>query len=166
MRDVMRRAQWLAGVVWVLSWFELYLEIYRHHHLTPSFHFNPPLSSSGSSVQARPGDWLLAVLSCSALAPPLFALSLIWRRLQRGRSSGLAPARIDARFPMARVAMTSGIMLSVLGTVNQLIRRPPIQVDLTLRTGNGGFIVLGAALAMAGLMFGHHRTIRALKQPE
>lgn len=35
--------------------------------------------------------------------------------------------------------------------LNQLIRRPPLTVDLTLRTGNGGFVVLGAALAAAGL---------------
>jgi hypothetical protein len=50
-----------------------------------------------------------------------------------------------------------GVMLFVLGTVNQLIRRPPIVVDLTLQTGNGGFIVLGAVLAFVGV------TLRRLK---
>jgi hypothetical protein len=38
-----------------------------------------------------------------------------------------------------------------VGVINQLVRRPPIEVDLTLRAGNGGFVVLGAAMVFVAL---------------
>jgi hypothetical protein len=45
-----------------------------------------------------------------------------------------------------------GLVLCAAGAINQAIRRPPIVVDLTLRTGNGGFVVLGVVLTAVGLM--------------
>ena len=38
-----------------------------------------------------------------------------------------------------------------LGTLNQLIWRPAFTVDLTLRRGNGGFILLGLCCVVASL---------------
>ena len=39
----------------------------------------------------------------------------------------------------------------VLGVLNQIIRQPLIVVDLTMREGNGGFVVLGTALFSVGV---------------
>jgi hypothetical protein len=104
------------GVVWVFGWFELYLEIYRHHHVTWPFLLNPQAWwAAAASGPSRPGGWLLTVLTCSALTPPLFG----------------------ARF---------------LVGLNQLIRRPPMELDLTLQRGNGGFFVLGGAPVVVGLV--------------
>ena len=53
-----------------------------------------------------------------------------------------------------------GIVLGVLGGINQAVRHSPFVVDLTLQRGNGGFIVLGVMLAVTGGL------LRAWKQHE
>jgi hypothetical protein len=45
-----------------------------------------------------------------------------------------------------------GLAFAALGAINQLIRHPPVSVDLTLRNGNGEFVVLGLTLAIAGVV--------------
>jgi hypothetical protein len=57
-------------------------------------------------------------------------------------------------------------VLCVLGTINQLIGHAPVDVDLTLRKGNGGFITLGAALALAGVMLARRNTSTKPRQSE
>jgi hypothetical protein len=52
------------------------------------------------------------------------------------------------------VAGVVGLGLCVVSALNQALRRPPLTVDLTLRTGNGGFIVLGAVLGAGALIAG------------
>ena len=153
MRDAIQEARWFVGVVWFLSWFELYLEIYRHHHVRPS-DFLSPLSwwVSGASGRSRPGGWLLADLACSVLAPTLFVFLLLWSRLLRGRPGHSSAAFSEAPFPIALAAMVIGSVLCVLATINQLIRRSPIDLDFTLRKGNFGFIVLGVTLVLVGLL--------------
>jgi hypothetical protein len=160
MRLTIRDARWFAGAIWFLSWFELYLEIYRHHHVTLFFLPSPPLSAS--TVGSHPGAWLRTVLVCSALAPPLFASLLLWARLRQARDAS-APRRLGRPFPTAMAAMLFGCTLLVLGTLNQVIRRPPIDVDLTLRTGNGGFIVLGLAFAVTGMLLARRTNRQAFR---
>jgi hypothetical protein len=149
MRHVIRNARWLVAVVWILSWFELYLEIYRYHHVAPSLLLKPASWYTGS-MHSRPGGWLRAVLTCSALAPPLYVFLLLGGRFQRRYGNDSRRARPDMPFPVARAAMAFGFMLCALGTINQLVRNPPMDVDLTMRKGNGGFIVIGLAVASVG----------------
>ena len=148
MQRALRRAEWVAGVAWALSWFELYLEIYRYRHVAPprALEFLAPPLAVGAGAQA--GGWLRTVLACSALAPGLFVVLAVWRRARR---SAARPATPEPRFPLARAAGSFGLLLCATGALNQVIRRPPLAVDLTLRTGNGGFVVLGTALAAAGV---------------
>ena len=144
MQDLIQKARWLIGVAWTLSWFQLYLEIYRYHHVTASLVRDLP-ASRGIGATARPGVWLLSVLACSALAPPLFAALLLWTRFRHEDSS-------DTPLPTPMTLTAFGILLCVLAAINQLIRHPPIDVDLTLRRGNGGFVILGVVLVFVGVM--------------
>ena len=149
---LMQKMRWLVAVAWCLSWFELYLEIYRYHHVSRSVLVNPASWFPGAGLQARPGGWLQAILVCSVLAPLLFAFLVFWSKLHRSRLGDSAATRVDASFPFGWAAAVFGLVLSVLGAVNQLIRRPPLNADLTLRKGNGGFIIVGMALLTAGLL--------------
>lgn len=152
MHDRLRKARWLVGVAWVMSWFELYLEIYRHHHVTRSLLLHPgSWWEAGQIGQPRPGGWLLTVLVSSALLPLLFLVLLASQFVWRRRATHVASTD-HAAFPFAVVSAVIGVALGGLATVNQLIRHPPIEVDLTLRAGNGGFIVLGAVLFISGTM--------------
>src|SRR5262249_47570822 len=45
-----------------VSWFFLYREIYVWHHVTPSFHLNPPPQRPGLPPP-RPGIFLISVIS-------------------------------------------------------------------------------------------------------
>ena len=74
----LRKAIRVSGILWILSWSALYLEIYRWHHLTPALHLSPPPPPPGTDIQARPGEFLIAVLGSSALAPAVFVVLLVW----------------------------------------------------------------------------------------
>lgn len=152
MHHAIRRAGWLVGVIWFLSWFELYLEVYRYHHVALPHIFGLPSPTLAVGAGAKPGGWLRSVMVCSALAPLLFVTVRLWRWWQRTRAGAAALAQPEPTFPMVPAVAVFGVALCVLGTINQLIRQPAIEVDLTLRKGNGGFIVLGMALVLAGLV--------------
>jgi hypothetical protein len=38
----MRWLRRVSGIVWIFSWYTIYLEIFRWHHMTKSLRFNPP----------------------------------------------------------------------------------------------------------------------------
>jgi hypothetical protein len=82
-RLTMRTAQWIVASFWVLSWFFLYREIYVWHHVTPSFHLNPPPRLPGLPPP-HPGMFVLSVLVASPTAPlillVLVIVDLLWRR--------------------------------------------------------------------------------------
>ncbi len=139
-------ATWVGGVMWCLGWFTLYLEIYRYHHLAA------PLIGAeavGIGPGASPGVFLRTVVVTSVGAPLLVAALLLWRWASSSRRS--EARRPEPHFPITKAIVAFGAALCVLGVTNQLVRRPPIAVDLTLRTGNGGFVVLGAAMVFVAL---------------
>jgi hypothetical protein len=50
--------RWLcrvSGIVWIFSWYTIYLEIFRWHHMTKTLRFNPPPPLPGTDIQPRPG---------------------------------------------------------------------------------------------------------------
>ena len=76
--------------------------------------------------------------------------------------SGKWPATVRAAQndagSLARALAILGLIMVVVGSLNQIIRQPPIVVDLTMREGNGGFVVLGTALFAVGVFFRYRTT--------
>jgi hypothetical protein len=79
----MRRLKWVSGIVWMLSWFGLFLEIFLWHHVTKTLHLNPPPPPPGTDIQPQPGEFLIAVLVGSAVAPLVFLAAVAVDRARR-----------------------------------------------------------------------------------
>jgi hypothetical protein len=152
--------QQTVGELWGFSWLELYLEIYRHHHVTLGF------PGSRLAPEIRPsshaGAWLLTDLATSALAPLLFGVLALLRN--RRRTSAASATDVSSEMTFAWTLITAGALLTLLGALNQAIQATPLEVDLTLRHGNGGFMVLGLAILSAGIgarrLSGSRRSMR------
>jgi hypothetical protein len=86
----MRWLRWISGIVWVFSWYTVYLEIFRWHHMTKSLRFNPPPPPPGTDIQAKAGMPLVAVCLGSAVAPLTFLTATILGRVHAKRDG---PAR-------------------------------------------------------------------------
>jgi hypothetical protein len=84
-------ARWLAAGVWAGSWYLMYLEITRWHHVKPSLAFNvPPADDTG--IHPHPGLPLLA-LYVACVAAPITVLTLRRPRypaVDRRRSGGVS----------------------------------------------------------------------------
>jgi hypothetical protein len=83
----MRYTKWLGVIaIWVGSWYLMYLEITRWHHVKPSLAFNPePIP--GTNVRPDPGLPLLVVyVACGAA--PLVAMAALIVQLRRHRAAG------------------------------------------------------------------------------
>ena len=64
----MRVARWLGGVLWMGSWYLMYLEITRWHHVKPSLAFNSD-PVPGTGITPRPGLPLILVYVACVAAP-------------------------------------------------------------------------------------------------
>jgi hypothetical protein len=73
----MRWLRWISGIVWAFSWYTIYLEIFRWHHMTKSLRFNAPPPMAGMSGQPRAGMPLKAVCLSSVAAPLVFVAAAI-----------------------------------------------------------------------------------------
>ena len=124
--------------LWALSWLGLYLEVVRYRHVTLRQLGDVLWPSAGG---AQPGGFVRSVVVCSLLLP--ICAALLW----------LGPKQSQVSKPqVAPIIVGVGALLIVLGAMNQVVRRPPLGFDLTLRTGNGGFIVIGLVLGAAVLV--------------
>jgi len=74
-KSSLRIATRLSGVLWMLSWIGMYLEIFYWHHMTPSLRLNLPPPVPGKPPP-RPGGFLITIIVSSVLAPLVF-LTLI-----------------------------------------------------------------------------------------
>jgi hypothetical protein len=73
-----RFLRWLAGAAWIGSWYLMYLEITRWHHVKPSLAFNSdPIP--GTDVRPRPGLPLIALYVVSVTAPLVVVAGVISR---------------------------------------------------------------------------------------
>ena len=79
----MRWLRWISGVVWILSWRIIYLEIFRWHHLTRTLRFNPPPPLPGNTVRPKAGLPLITVCVTSVAAPLVFLLATLAERPRR-----------------------------------------------------------------------------------
>jgi hypothetical protein len=131
-----------ALICWFLSWCGLYLEIFRWHHVVLA-------QISGviwpdPQAAAKPGGFVRTVVVSSIVIPPI-ALALM---IRSGRPILAA---------LSGSAVVCGIVLALLGAVNQFAQPQGLAPDLTLRMGNTGFIAVGALLAAAGLILRRRR---------
>jgi hypothetical protein len=72
----MRFATWLAGGVWIGSWYLMYLEITRWHHVKPSLAFNSDHDTVTGS-RPRPGRPLILLYIASVAAPLVVGFQMI-----------------------------------------------------------------------------------------
>jgi hypothetical protein len=152
MKPLAKIALRVSAGLWILGWFALYLEIFRWHHVNPSLRLSGWARLPDAPLHSRPGGFLVAVLTSSALAPPVFLALLVWMRLWGSNVESPQHKEFAVRSQVALLLTASGIAVSLLGAANYFIHDPrqPIDFDLTMRHGNGGFIVNGVALAALG----------------
>jgi hypothetical protein len=136
----------VAGIAWFSSWFGLYLEVFRHQHVALTGLFGAIWPSPLEGPQ--PGAFVRTVVVCSLVSPVVCALFCAWHRQGVTRRVGQATISRGSLWPA--VLALFGIGLTLFGALNQVLRKPPVVIDLTLRTGNGGFVVLGALMAITG----------------
>jgi len=93
----MRWLRWISGIVWAFSWYTIYLEIFRWHHMTKSLRFNalPPIA--GTSGQSRAGMPLKAVWLSSVAAPLVFLAATIAERIHVGKAPRQAAVKARRR---------------------------------------------------------------------
>jgi hypothetical protein len=72
----MRVAKWLGGAVWLGSWYLMYLEITRWHHVKPSLAFNSDLEPI-NGMRLHPGLPLIALYIACVAAPAVTVIALI-----------------------------------------------------------------------------------------
>jgi hypothetical protein len=80
----MRATRWVGGLgclVWLGSWYLMYLEVTRWHHVTPSLAFNSDLGPD-----AHPGQALI-LLYAACVAAPLAVLATVLTALVRRQRS-------------------------------------------------------------------------------
>ena len=135
----------VAAGIWFLSWFALYLEIFRWHHVAFPYLATAVWPTANSPNQ--PGGFVRVVVVCSITAPFVWLALAALRQMQPGPSGRRVPHWI---FPRPAALVVVGGTLAVLGAMNQVIQHDPLDFDFTLERGNGGFIVIGVMLAAAG----------------
>lgn len=86
----MRFAKWLGGAVWIGSWYLMYLEIRRWHHVKPSLAFNSD-PAPGTGIRPRPGQPLI-LLYIACVVSPLVAVAGLVRQI-RARGTGRSSRR-------------------------------------------------------------------------
>jgi hypothetical protein len=79
--SAMRFAKWLGAGVWAGSWYLMYLEITRWHHVKPSLKFNSDLDPV-NGMRPRPGLPLI-MLYIACVAAPLAVVAGWVRQLFR-----------------------------------------------------------------------------------
>ena len=82
----LRIAIWIIGMLWLLSWIGICLEIFYWHHLTLSLQLNPPPPLPGMPPP-KPGMFLITVILFSVVVPCV-CLILVLVSVVRKRPSG------------------------------------------------------------------------------
>jgi hypothetical protein len=72
----MRFAKWLGGAVWIGSWYLMYLEVTRWHHVKPSLAFNSDLAPVGG-IRPHPGQPLILLYIACVAAPLVVVAGLV-----------------------------------------------------------------------------------------
>lgn len=85
----MKRARWVGAVasaLWAGSWYLMYLEITRWHHVRPTLAFNSDPDADG--LRPRPGMPLKMLYVMCAAAPLTVLFVAVTALRRRGRKGG------------------------------------------------------------------------------
>jgi hypothetical protein len=86
----MRWLRRISGVVWIFSWYTIYLEISRWHHMTKSLRFNPP-PQPPERIPAPERAPRSQRLCLGSVAAPLIFLTATMIERMRVRPCGTPP---------------------------------------------------------------------------
>ena len=92
----MRWLRRVSGIVWIFSWYTIYLEIFRWHHMTKSLRFNPPPPLPGIDIGPKAGAPLKAVCLGAVTAPLVFLTATMIERM-RARPANTPPRRLASK---------------------------------------------------------------------
>jgi hypothetical protein len=92
----MRWLRRVSGIVWIFSWYTIYREIFRWHHMTKTLRFNPPPPLPGTDIQPKPGAPLIAVCLGSVAAPLIFFAATMIERIC-ARPGNTPPRRLASK---------------------------------------------------------------------
>ncbi|MCU1613444.1 MAG: hypothetical protein JWO98_984 [Frankiales bacterium] len=67
----MRWVRWTSGLLWIGSWFLMFLEVFHWHHMTTTLRFDPT-PPPGVPGRGHPGGPLIAAWVCAIAAPLVF----------------------------------------------------------------------------------------------
>jgi hypothetical protein len=81
----LRIITWISGIIWILSWIGIYLEIFHWHHMTTSLRLNPPPQLPGMPPP-KPGNFLITIILLAVIAPFTFLALVIATRVQKKSS--------------------------------------------------------------------------------
>ncbi len=97
----MRIAKWLGGALWAGSWYLMYLEITRWHHVKPTLMFNAE-AIPGTDIRPKPGAPLKLLYIACAASPCLVAIEIV-REIRAQRPQQRAPHHeMRPQLPSAR----------------------------------------------------------------
>jgi hypothetical protein len=78
----MRFTKWLSCGLWAGSWYLMYLEVTRWHHVKPSLAFNSdPVSAGG--IKPRPGLPLKLLYVACAVSPLMVVATTVMQACRR-----------------------------------------------------------------------------------
>ena len=89
----MRFVKWLGCAVWIGSWYLMYLEITRWHHVKPSLAFNSDLVTP-DGAQPHPG-LPLQLLYVACAVSPLVVIATTVPQIRRRLVTGASSARLS-----------------------------------------------------------------------
>jgi hypothetical protein len=110
----MRWLRRISGIVWIFSWYTIYLEIFRWHHMTKSLRFNPPPPLPGTDIKPKAGAPLIAVCMGSVAAPLVFLTVTMMERM-RVRPGGTLRRRPASR-SVATVLVVATVLIALFGS--------------------------------------------------
>jgi hypothetical protein len=83
----MRWLRRISAIAWIFTWYTIYLEIFRWHHMTKSLRFNPPPPLPGFDTRPTAGVPLKAVCLGAVAAPLVFLTTTMVERVRARRNS-------------------------------------------------------------------------------
>jgi len=82
--------KWVGGAVWAGSWYLMYLEITRWHHVKPSLAFNSE-PDPVTGIRPRPGQPLILLYVASVAAPLMVMAGWVVQIRTRRSGRGMPP---------------------------------------------------------------------------
>jgi hypothetical protein len=90
----MRMLRTVALVVWPISWYLVWKEIFQWQHMTKTLRFRAPESPAGEAVTPRPGIPVRCLRAVAVVSPGVCVLGFALERTRSGRRAREAASMI------------------------------------------------------------------------